>query len=92
MKIELQKISTGFQGERCFVHARGAMDAAGRFLITAQPLRLSGSDIFYGMHTIQSTDGGATWSPFVPSKTLVRMPHAVPGQEVCICDMTPMYQ
>ena len=91
MKIKLNRIATDFQGERCFVHARGAMDEKGRFLITTQPLRLSGSDIFYGMHTLTGTDGGAVWSKPVPSKTLVRMPHTVPGQEVCICDMTPMY-
>lgn len=92
MKIDLQRIPTDFQGERCFVHARGAMDKEGRFLITTQPLRLSGSDIFYGMHTITSTDGGKSWSAITPSKTLVRMPHAaVPGWEVCLCDLTPMY-
>ncbi len=91
MKIELQRIDTGFQGERCFVHARGAMDETGRFLITTQPLRLSGSDIFYGMHTITSKDGGKSWSDIVPSKTLVRMPYRVPGQEFCACDLTPMY-
>lgn len=91
MNIELRKIDTGFEGDYCFVHARGTMDSHGRFLITTQPLRLSGSDIFYGMHTIVSTDGGVSWSAITPSKTLVRVPHTVPGREVCISDMTPMY-
>ena len=47
MKIELQRIATGFQGEFCYTHARGAAAPDGRAVITTQPLRLTGSDIFY---------------------------------------------
>ena len=92
MNIQWQMISTNFQGERCFVHARGTMTPEGKFIITTQPLRLTGSDIFYGMHTITSLDRGKTWSDIVPSKTLTRMPYPKnPAQEFCVSDLTPMY-
>ncbi|UKI30443.1 MAG: hypothetical protein L6W00_21170 [Lentisphaeria bacterium] len=47
MKIDLQEFKTGFKGERCFVHARGGVSPDGReIVITTQPLRLSGCDVF----------------------------------------------
>ena len=70
MKIELEKIETGFKGGCCFTHARGVALPDGGALITTQPLLLSGSDVFYGIHTLQKMPG-ADWSPIIPSKTLV---------------------
>ena len=34
MNIQWQTISTNFQGEHCFVHARGTMTPEGKFIIT----------------------------------------------------------
>ena len=61
MKIEWQTLPTDFKGETCFTHARGVITPGGFGLITAQPLRLSGSDIFYGMYLSKTYDGGKTW-------------------------------
>ena len=73
MKIDYQEIETGFRGERCFVHARGAVSPDGReIIITTQPLRLSGCDVFYGLHMLRSTDGGKSWSEIVEQPELRR--------------------
>lgn len=90
MKIALQKISTGYQGGTCMVHARGAKSPDGVMRVTMQPLRLSGSDIFYGMQMMESRDGGISWSSIQPCTELVRHP-AGNGMERVLCDATPMY-
>lgn len=72
------------------VHARGAKSPDGTMRITMQPLRLSGSDIFYGMQMMDSRDGGISWSSIQPCKELVRRP-ADNGMEWVLCDATPMY-
>ena len=92
MQIQLQQIHTDFHGERCFVHARGAMRSDGFGIITTQPLRLSGSDIFYGMHMLKTTDGGQNWSAIEPCCHLKRQPcPGKPGWEQAFCDATPFY-
>ena len=92
MKIDLQRIPTNFHGERCFVHARAAIRPDGFAILTTQPLRLSGSDIFYGMHQIKSTDGGKTWSEIMPCKELTRKPwEKEANTESAVCDATPFY-
>ncbi len=90
-QLELQRIPTGFKGEYCFTHARAAVgpDAA---VITTQPLRLSGSDIFYGMHQLLSRDGGHNWSPPTVEPTLARRPYAGhPTWELTLADATPFW-
>ena len=90
MKIELTRISTDFKGERCFTHARCAIRPDGYGIMTTQPLRLSGSDIFYGMYISETRDGGKSWSDLRPSKTLLRRGMGE-GREIAFCDATPIY-
>lgn len=90
MEISLKRIDTNFKGERCFVHARGALNEEGKFVILTQPLRLSGSDIFYGMQELHSDDGGETWSAITPCENLTRKPY-LDKYEICLCDATPLY-
>ena len=47
MNISVSKISTSFKGDYCFTHARAAFRPDGFGILTTQPLRLSGSDIFF---------------------------------------------
>ena len=90
MDISILRIPTDFSGERCFVHARGAIRPDGFGIITTQPLRLSGSDIFYGLYSLKTYDGGESWSEILPCKNLTRTPLGG-GYEMCICDATPLY-
>lgn len=90
MNITWSTIPTHFQGGTCFTHARGVITPSGFGLITTQPLRLSGSDIFYGMYITVTYDGGKTWSPLTPSRTLVRRDLGE-GWQIAMCDATPFY-
>ncbi len=89
MKIEINKIKTNSGKDTCFVHARGAFDAKGRFIITTQPLKLTGCDVFYRMHRIISTDGGKSWSEITPCEKLGRKPFEE-DMEYCMSDATPL--
>jgi hypothetical protein len=92
MKIELQRISTDFKGNYCYTHARAGYRPDGFAIITTQPLRLSGSDIFYGMQMLKSFDGGKTWSDIIPCANLTRLSWGnEPGAEHVFCDATPFY-
>ena len=90
MRIGLSRIGTGFSGDYCYTHARGTVTPDGFSLITAQRLRLSGCDVFYGMEMLFSHDGGGHWSPITPSANLVRQ-KLPDGCEQAMCDATPMY-
>ena len=90
MNIDLQQIKTGFAGEYCYTHARGAMLPDGKVVITSQPLLLSGCDVFYGMENFISTDGGKTFAPPVRSATLVRR-QIGENAELVFCDATPFF-
>ena len=90
MKIKRNKIKTNYNGKTCFTHARGVILENGFGLITTQPLRLSGCDVFYGMYISTTVDGGKTWSTLKPSATLVRK-KVGNGVEIAMCDATPTY-
>ena len=90
MDINWITLPTNFQGERCFTHARAVITPSGFGLMTTQPLRLSGSDVFYEMHMTFTHDGGNTWSALKPSKTLLRQT-LENGMEIAMCDATPIY-
>ena len=72
MKISLQQIKTGFSGEYCYTHARGAVMPDGKAVITTQKLRLSGCDIFSGLEMTTSSDAGQTWGDIVLQEPLTR--------------------
>ena len=90
MNLEINKIKTDFSGKTCFTHARAVILDNGFGIMPSQPLRLSGCDIFYGMHVSKTYDGGKSWTPLTPSKTLVRTDLGG-GYEMVLCDATPMY-
>jgi hypothetical protein len=90
MKIEWNTIDTNFKGEYCFTHARGVICPNGFGIFTTQPLRLTGSDVFYDMYLSKTFDGGKSWSSLVKSDTIVR--RAIDdGIELGFCDATPFY-
>ena len=90
MKIDVSKIATEFNSERCYVHARGVMRPGGFGIITMQKLELSGSDLFYGIEMIKTVDGGETFTEPVLCEGLRRRYFADGTSEV-MCDATPFY-
>ncbi len=90
MKLQMQKITPGFNGKYCYVHARGLLMPDGSGLITMQKLDLTGCDVFNGLEMMKTADGGATFS--VP--TACRSQHRTyraNGTSVVMCDATPVY-
>ena len=90
MKIELNKLSTDFAGERCYVHARGLIRPDGFGIMTTQKLELSGCDLFYGLELMKSYDGGKTFSKPVLCKNLCRK-YFPDGTSLVMSDATPFY-
>ena len=87
MKIEWTQIKNEFDGKYCYTHARAAKKADGEWILTTQPLLLSGVDVFYGIELRRSKDG-VNWTPPTKSRTLVRRKRP-DGFEEAMCDATP---
>ena len=90
MKISLQQIKTGFSGDYCYTHARGAVLPDGKAVITTQKLRLSGCDVFSGLEMTVSEDAGRNWSPITLQEPLKRRTLGN-GVEQTFCDATPFF-
>ena len=88
MKFTTYPIRNGYDGQKCFVHARCcfAPDVA---IATAQYLDVTGCDLFSGIYMSKSYDEGKTWSDFVPQEGL--MPTEENGVIIGNCDGTPIY-
>ncbi len=95
-RLELGKVTSGYDGHACWVHARaGALPGGSEggpptVLLTTQKLLLSGSDVFYALHSTRSTDLGATWSPLVEQKSFDRIT-IDGGYQKTVCDFTPKW-
>lgn len=90
-RIQLDKVSDGFDGKTCWVHPRaGAIPGATpSVVLTMQKLRLTGSDIFYALNEMRTDDLGRTWSGPTEHMTLGR--RAEGAGEVGVCDFTPKW-
>lgn len=89
-RIETQILQSGYDRKTCWVQTRcGRVPPTGA-VITTQKLRLSGSDIFYGIHTLHSEDFGRTWTPPQAQPGLMRRRNP-DGTEDCPCDGTPTW-
>lgn len=87
-RTERQIIREGYDGKRCFVHARLAMHGA-RGVMTAQYLNVAGCDSFSPLQLSLTSDAGKTWTPFAPQDAFaITVSNGI--RSVC-CDMTPMY-
>lgn len=90
MKIECRSIMSGFNGEQCYVHARGAFAKGGFGIITMQKLELSGCDLFSGIEFITTENYGESFSLPKSSVKLARKYFSDNTSEV-MCDATPFY-
>jgi len=89
-EIELTTVTSGYDRKTCWVHARAGAIPPATAVLTTQKLRLTGSDIFYALHSTRSDDQGRTWSPLVKQDTLDRR---LVGDniEAAPCDFTPAW-
>lgn len=88
IKRSIYKACSGWDGRRCLVHARCTKTPDG-LIATAQYLDVEGSDLFSGILSAQSTDGGVTWTKFGKESGLAPI---VDGELVTVgCDATPIY-
>src|SRR5690606_4761313 len=61
-EVDLRVVTEGFDGKTCWVQARtGAIPQSGPFpatvVLTMQKLLLTGSDVFYALNEMRTTDG-----------------------------------
>ncbi len=92
-RIQLDKLSDGFDGKTCWVHPRaGAIPGATpSVVLTMQKLRLTGSDVFYALNEMRTDNLGQTWTgPVEHGATLGRRPES-DGGEVGVCDFWPKW-
>ncbi len=87
MKLVLTQIKNKFDGKYCYTHARAAKKADGEWVLTTQPLLLTGMDVFYGIEIRRSKDG-VSWTPPVKSRALARRTRP-DGLDEVMCDATP---
>ncbi|QDT31107.1 sialate O-acetylesterase [Thalassoglobus polymorphus] len=98
-RIERSIVEQGFDGKMCWVHARaGAIPShsAGNaaddplLVMTTQKLQLSGSDVFYALHSATSPSNQDKWSPLTEQEVFKRQT-AEDGTEMTVCDFTPKW-
>ena len=98
-RIELIAATRGFDGETCWVHARAGAIPAGMpgnpnanplVVMTMQKLLLSGSDVFYPLHSLWTADLGKTWTE--PELQAVFERQRVGDDiEMTVCDFWPKW-
>ncbi len=86
MNIELKKIREGFDGNTCYAQSRiGSVDNEGNHLVlTSQKLILAGSDTYKLIESMFSTDGGESWTEFIPQKNFET-------DDRIVCDFVPCF-
>lgn len=91
--IERTVMTNGYDGLKCWVHARAGIiptaDAsAPSIVLTTQRLGIKGSDVFYALNSARSTDLGENWLPLKPQRDFERWKIDERTEET-ICDFTP---
>ncbi|HIA47808.1 MAG TPA: exo-alpha-sialidase [Candidatus Hydrogenedentes bacterium] len=90
--ITLDTISSGYDGETCWVHPRAGTIPGEKpiVVLTMQKLLLSGSDIFYALNEMRTDDLGKVWDEPKQHSNLGRRPNDF-GSTSVVCDFTPMW-
>ena len=94
--VDLRKASEGWNGKDYWVQSRcGAIPPARpgdnpTVVLTMQKCLLTGSDLFYAIHSLHTTDLAATWSPPVEQPAFRRLPTGE-GNERTVCDFWPKW-
>lgn len=89
----------GFDGKMCWVHARaGAIPShsAGnvgdepKIVMTTQKLQLSGSDIFYALHSTSTLKNASLW-PKLAEQDVFQRQEFEDSLELTVCDFSPAW-
>ncbi len=94
--IERTVMTRGYDGTKCWVHARTGVipardgDSLPTVVTTSQPLMITGSDVFYALNSSLSRDLGKTWTPLTPQTGFKRWQIGAQTEET-ICDFTPAW-
>ncbi|MBP88463.1 MAG: hypothetical protein CMJ64_17405 [Planctomycetaceae bacterium] len=97
--VKLTTVTSGWDWKKCWVHSRaGAIPARSPgnpsdtpiVVMTTQKLRITGSDIFDGLHDFRTDDLGAKWTGLVAHRSLDRRPMG-DAVEAAPCDFTPQW-
>ena len=87
---DLQTVRTGYDRQTCWVQTRAGLLPPHGVVITTQKLRLTGSDIFYAIHSLHSEDGGKTWSEPVEQPAFAPR-HQEDGSYFYVSDFWPKW-
>ncbi|MCF7853566.1 MAG: hypothetical protein K9N51_02115 [Candidatus Pacebacteria bacterium] len=91
VKIDINEIRSGYDRQTCWVQTRaGVLPPLGKAVITTQKLRLTGSDIFYGIHSMVSVDMGQTWGEPVAQEAFQARPLEA-GAYLYVSDFCPQW-
>lgn len=97
-RIQLDTVREGYDGKMCFVQARAGIIPRSNqppiVVMTMNPLKVTGSDVYFTIHDMRTDDLGKTWSGPTEHKSLARRPDSpINGKpaEIGICDMWPKW-
>ena len=94
-RIQLDTLLQDYDGETCWTQARAAAvpreGGSPRLLVTMQKLLLTGSDVYYPINDVFSSDLGKTWSAPVPQTDKLGRRTELPGIEVGPGDFWPKW-
>ena len=94
--IERSVMTKGYDGTKCWVHARVGIVPANdsskmpTAVLTTQRLKITGSDVFYAINSADSNDLAKTWSPLVEQSGFRRQKIDARTEET-VCDFSPMW-
>jgi hypothetical protein len=90
-ELKLETITKGYDGKMCWVHARaGAIPGSPpQVVLTMQKLLLTGSDVFYALNHLSTSDLGQTWTKPVENTATLGRREEPEGVIVAACDFTP---
>lgn len=98
-RTQVDVVHQGYDGEYCFVQNRcGIVPRSGGqppiVVMTMNPLKLIGSDVYFTVHDVRTDDLGKTWTKPTPHEGLSRRPdgtHEGKPMEIGVCDFWPKW-
>lgn len=92
-ELKLETITRGYDGKTCWVHPRaGALPGSPpQVVLTMQKLLLTGSDVFYALNHVSTSDLGRTWTQPVENTDTLGRREEPEGVIVAACDFTPKW-